>query len=84
MKQMTYTPDQITKIVLISMLFKEEPGTYMNGMVEWYLGDKGQVLISFEQKQIVFTDFTGSTLEYFSVKGIMEDFESGDYYTEKD
>jgi hypothetical protein len=48
------------------------------------LGDKGQVLISFEQKQIVFTDFTGSTLEYFSVKGIMEDFECGDYYTEKD
>lgn len=84
MKQMTYTPDQVTKITLISILFKEEPSTYMNGMVEWYLGDKGQVLISFEEKQIVFTDFTGSTLEYFSVKGIMEGFESGDYYTEKD
>ena len=81
---MTYTPDQVTKITLISILFKEEPSTYMNGRVEWYLGDKGQVLISFEEKQIVFTDFTGSTLEYFSVKGIMEGFESGDYYTDKD
>ena len=81
---MTFTPDQITKIVLISILFKEEPTTYMNGLVQWYLGDKGEVLIGFDQKQIVFTDFTGSTLEYFSVKGIMEGFESGDYYTEKD
>ena len=84
MKDITFTYDQVTKISLISILFKEEPSTYMNGLVSWYLGDKGQVLISFVEKQIMFTDFTGSTLEYFSVRGIMEDFESGDYYTEKD
>jgi hypothetical protein len=84
MKDITFTYDQVTKISLISILFKEEPSTYMNGLVSWYLKDKGEVTVRFDEKQIYFTDFTGSTLEYFSVKGIMEGFESGDYYTEKD
>ncbi len=81
---MTYTPDQITKIVLISILFKEEPTTYMNGLVTWYIPNKGEVFVWFDKKEVHFIDFTGSTLEYFSVKGIMEGFESGDYYNEKD
>jgi hypothetical protein len=84
MENMTFTPDQITQIVLISILFKEEPTTYMNGLVSWYIPNKGDVTIWFDKKEVHFTDFTGSTLEYFSVKGIMEGFESGDYYTEKD
>lgn len=84
MKQMNFTPNQITQIVLVSILFKQEPTTFMDGLVHWFMGDKGDVSIRFDEKKIYFTDFTGSTLEYFSVKGIMEGFESGDYYTEED
>jgi hypothetical protein len=83
MKQTQYTPDQITKIVRISMLFNEDPDTYMDGIVHWFIKDKGEINLDFNTNEVQMVDFVGSTLDYCCVEGITKGMEIGDYFTER-
>lgn len=79
---MTYTTDQIQKIVRISMLFNEDPCTYMDGLVHWFIKDKGEITLDFNKNEVQMIDFVGSTLDYCCVEGITKGMEIGDYFTE--
>ena len=84
MKQMTYTPDQMTQIVRTSMLFNEEPITYGPGkLVHWLIKDKGEVIVNYDNNEVQMVDFTGTMLDYCCVEGIFKGMEVNDYFTEK-
>ncbi len=89
-KDIQFTPNQITQIVRTSMLFKEEPCTMGPGnLVHWVRGKKGEIIVDFDTNEVKLVDFISTPLEYCCLEGIYKGMESntpmvfGDYFTER-
>jgi hypothetical protein len=54
-------------------------------LVEWYCGDKGQITLDFDKKELGFVDWVGDDKTYYSLVGIalIAGFTTEDYFTKK-
>lgn len=75
----------IWMISRISAFLNETIGTQQKNFVEWYCGDKGQITLDFDKKELGFVDWVGDEKTYYSLVGVamIAEFTTEDYFTPK-
>jgi len=75
----------IWMISRISAFLNESIVTHQKNLVEWYCGDKGQITLDFDKKELGFVDWVGDDKTYYSLVGValIAGFTTEDYFSEK-